>query len=106
MAGAVLGLDLLDAASLLPTLAGLGVLAGGWRLLGWLTPGLAVLCFMLPLPYELDLAVSGPLQTFATDGATYALQTLGRPAVAEGNVILIDDCRIGVLEACNGLGLM
>ena len=43
----------------------------------------------------------------ATLAATYALQTLGYPAVAEGNVIVvIDDLRMGVEDACNGLGML
>jgi exosortase len=47
-----------------------------------------------------------PLQRIATLASTYALQTMGLPAVAEGNVILIDEARIGVVEACNGLGML
>ena len=34
---------------------------------------------------------------------TYALQTAGFAAVAEGNVIIVGDLHIGVLEACSGL---
>jgi exosortase len=34
------------------------------------------------------------------------LQTVGLPAVSEGNIILIDDLRIGVVEACSGLGML
>jgi exosortase len=47
-----------------------------------------------------------PLQRLATVAATYALQTLGRPAIAEGNVIIVNEVRIGVIEACNGLGML
>jgi exosortase len=61
---------------------------------------------MLPLPYGLEVALSGPLQGFATAASTIALQTLGLPAVQDGNIIVIDDTRIGVLEACNGLGML
>ena len=31
---------------------------------------------------------------------------MGLPAVAEGNVILMGDARIGVVEACNGMGML
>src|SRR5205085_1328219 len=31
---------------------------------------------------------------------------LGRPAFAEGNVIVVNDASIGVVEACNGLGML
>ena len=46
------------------------------------------------------------MQRLGTIVSTFALQTLGLPAVSEGNVILIDDLHIGVLEACNGLGML
>jgi exosortase len=38
--------------------------------------------------------------------STYTLQTLGCPASAEGNIILIDDIPLGVEEACSGLGML
>ena len=34
------------------------------------------------------------------------LQTFGLPAQAEGNVINLEDVKIGVVEACNGLGML
>jgi exosortase len=106
LSGAFLSLDWFDGFSLLPTLFGLTLLGGGWRLALWAGPALLVLVFMLPLPTGLEAALSGPLQGFATRASTFALQTLGLPAVSEGNIILIDDTRVGVLEACNGLGML
>ena len=41
-----------------------------------------------------------------TTASTFALQTLGLPAVAEGNVILLNDVRLGVVEACSGLRML
>jgi exosortase len=38
--------------------------------------------------------------------STYALQTLGCPAVADGNIIYIEEIRLGVEEACSGLGML
>lgn len=35
------------------------------------------------------MALGGPLQRFAIVASTYALQTLGMPALAEGNIILL-----------------
>ena len=92
--------------SLIPTLTGLVLLLGGWPLFRWAWPGLALLLFMLPLPYTLEVWLAQPLQQMATVAATYALQTFGHPAFAEGNVIYINDQQIGVLEACNGLGML
>jgi len=42
----------------------------------------------------------------ATAASTYTLQTIGVPAVAEGNVILLTHTRLGVVEACSGLTMM
>jgi exosortase len=106
LAGGFVGFQWLDAVSLVPTLAGVTVLFGGrvaWR---WAWPAVVFLLFMMPLPYQLEVALAHPLQRLATTASTYALQTLGLPAVAEGNVILIEDLQIGVLEACSGLGML
>src|SRR5262249_27057448 len=92
--------------SLMPTLAGVVLLAGGWPMFRWAWPGILLLGFMLPLPYNLEVSLAQPLQQMATAAATYALQTIGYPAVAEGNVIHINEQDIGVLEACNGLGML
>jgi exosortase len=67
---------------------------------------MAFLIFMLPLPYQVEVGLAHPLQRLATVVSTYALQTLGLPAVSRGNVILIDDLEIGVLVACSGLGML
>jgi exosortase len=106
LAAAWLHVDWIDAVSLLFTLAGLCLLGGGPPLLRWAWPAVVILCFMLPLPYQAEVALAQPLQRIATLASTYALQTVGFPAVAEGNIILIDDLRIGVLEACSGLGML
>ncbi len=104
--GAYLYIDWLVGLSLLPTLAGFAVLVGGWPALRWSWPAVAFLFFMVPLPYRLHAALGGPLQHLATVASTYALQTLGFPALNEGNVILIDQTRIGVVEACSGLSML
>jgi exosortase len=96
----------LDPVSLLPCLAGVCLLAGGWAALRWAGPAVAFLFFMIPLPYNLSLALADPLQTIATEASTYALQILGRPALAEGHVILLNEVELGVVEACSGLRML
>jgi exosortase len=98
--------DFLDAVSLLPSVTGLCLLLGGWPILRWSWPAIAFLLFMLPLPYHVDLLLAYPLRRLATLASTYVLQTLGVPALAEGNVIVIEELRIGVVEACSGLGML
>ncbi len=106
LTGAFIFLPWLDVVSLLPCLAGVWVLFAGRRSLSWSWPAFAFLLFMLPLPYRLQIALAQPLQDIATKASTYLLQTLGFPALAEGNIILLNDTRIGVVEACNGLSML
>ena len=96
----------LDALALVATLGGLVLAAGGWRMLRGAGPALLFLLFAIPLPYELERNVGGPLKAFATQASTFLLQTLGYPAVAEGNLILIDDVTLGVVDACSGLKML
>ena len=106
LAGAYWYLDWLDGASLLPSLLGGALLLGGWPAARWCWPAVLYLFFMLPLPFRVEVALSEPLQGLAVQLSTYALQTLGQPAYADGNLIRIGDLTLGVLEACNGLGML
>ena len=98
--------EALDGLTLLPTLAGLVLLVGGWPMLRWSWPAIAFLGFMVPLPFVVEQGLSQPLRRLATITSVYLLETLGYPAVAEGNVILIDEVRLGVAQACSGLGML
>ena len=92
--------------ALLPDLAGIALLLGGWRTLQWAWPSIAFLAFMIPLPWRVEYALGPPLQFLATTASTYLLQTLGFVAFAEGFVIELNDARIGVVEACSGLSML
>src|SRR5579884_1970491 len=85
LAGVYTFFDWLDAASIIPCLAGLFVLFGGWKALRWAWPALGFLVFMIPLPFRVETALSHPLQSLATQASTYLMQTVGLPALAEGN---------------------
>ena len=106
LAGSYLFFDWLEAVSLLPVLAGAVLLLAGKKALWGSLPAIGFLGFMIPLPFQVETAMSHPLQRVATVVSTYVLQTLGRPAFAEGNVITVNEARIGVVEACNGLGML
>jgi exosortase/archaeosortase family protein len=60
---------------------------------------------MVPLPFRIEGSLGAPLQRLATVAGACVLQIFGLPAFSSGNVIVIDDFRIGVIEACNGLGM-
>jgi exosortase len=106
LAGGYVYFDWLEAASLPLTLLGLCALAGGRALARWAAPAVGFLVFMLPLPFRLETMLSGPLRSIATTASTYVLQTVGLPAIAEGNVILLEGGQIGVAEACSGLSML
>lgn len=95
-----------EATALVPALAGVGLVFGGAAGFRWAAPALAFLLFMVPLPYRVEAALGEPLRGVATWCSTVALQTLGLSAFAEGDVITVNDARIGVVEACNGLGML
>ncbi len=106
LAGARYHFDYLDQISLIPLIAGSVLLLGGRKALMWSLPAVAFLVFMMPLPHRVSLALSGPMQSFATAVSTFALQTMGQPALAEGNVILLNDIELGIVEACSGLRML
>jgi exosortase len=95
-----------DQISILPILAGAWWMVGGFGILRWSYPSILFLAFMVPLPFSLANSLSGPLQRLATICSTFFMQTLGMPALSEGNIILLNDHEIGVVEACNGLRML
>jgi exosortase len=106
-AGVLLFFGWLEAVSILPCLAGCVTVLAGRKGLRWAYPAILFLLFMIPLPYAVQTAMSGSLQRTATGASTYLLVTLGVPAVAEGNVILLsNDTRLAVVAACSGLGMV
>jgi exosortase len=105
VAGSIL-FQQLDAASLLLCLFALSLIVGGIPLARRTGPAILFLIFMIPLPYELERNVGQPLKTAATVSSTFVLQALGQPAIRDGNLILIDEVRLGVVDACSGLKML
>jgi exosortase len=95
-----------DPLSLLPSLAGVCLLLGGWAALRWCWPAILFLFFMIPLPYTVSVLLARPMQNVATVASTFLLQTLGWPALSEGNVILINEVELNIVEACSGLRML
>jgi exosortase len=84
-------------------IAGVCWFFGGRKLLSWSLPAVVFLGFMIPLPYRVETFLSWPLQRVATELSCWMLQSFGQPAIAEGNVIAIDNLHLAVAEACSGL---
>jgi exosortase len=105
--GAYFGYVWLDQISIIPCLAGLCLMVGGLALWRWAWPGILFLAFMIPLPYRLSVRLAGPMQEFATLVSTFLLQTLGLPAIAEGQTrILLSESSMDIVEACSGLRML
>lgn len=95
-----------DFLSIIPVVFGITLLLGGWHAVRWAWPAIGFLFFMIPLPYTLEVKLRGPLRSIGTMASTYLMQTIGLPAVAEGNVVVVGEVRIGVVEACSGLNML
>ncbi len=98
--------ELLDPLSLVPCLAGLVLLLGGWSAIRWAWPAIAMLVFMVPLPGFIAERFSHPLQRLSTVMSLYVIQTLGIPGAAHGNILVLAHNQLNVAEACNGLRMM
>lgn len=106
LAGGILYIPWLEQLALIPCLLGLSLAFGGWPVFRWSCPAVLFLIFMIPMPYRLTILLGFPLQQFATNASTYVLQTLGQPAIAEGNTILIRDFKLSIVKACSGLSML
>jgi exosortase len=92
--------------SLVLTIAALVLLLFGWRLFWKVSSVLAFLFLMLPLPNRIQMAVTLPLQDWATASAVFCLETLGYEVIREGNIINLNGTMVAVVEACNGLRMV
>jgi exosortase len=106
LVGGLFIFDWFDAIMLLPALLGITMLLGGRSMLRASWPAILFLVFMIPLPYRVNLFLGGPLQTLASRSSTFLLQVLGQPAVREGNVIMLNDIKLNVVDACSGLRML
>jgi exosortase len=102
-AGAWYYFDSLDGWSILLWVAGVVWFFLGRSFVWWSLPSIIFLLFMVRLPYRLELALSLPLQTIATQLSCWVLQMLGQPAIAEGHTIFLGAHTLEVEQACSGL---
>lgn len=106
LAGAYFHFIWLDAIGLLPCLAGIALSLGGWAVWRWSWPALLFLAFMIPLPFRVGEAMADPLRRFAAVSSTFVLQTLGIPALSEGNRVLMNGAELDIVAACSGLRML
>lgn len=98
----LLGIKWFPMLSLIPVLAG-AVLAlhgiGLWRVVAF---PILFLFFAAPLPDAITLPASAQIQRASTDGAVFAMTTMGFPLVQTGNRIDTPTCSVEVAEVCSG----
>ncbi len=98
--------EAIDAISFLLIVTGTTLLIWGRRAFAGLWPAVLFLGFMLPLPFQIERALSDPLQILGANESAWYIQTFGIPAIAQGNTILMGDTRLGVADACSGLRML
>lgn len=106
VAGGVMDLHWLEGFALVATALGVVALFAGAKTFRFVLPGILFFLFAVPLPYRFEIMLGFPLQRAATVASTYVMQTLGQPAIAEGNTILVRDFHLGIVEACSGLRML
>ena len=102
--GGLIGAELFTSRfSLLVVLAGMVLFLGGWRLLRSVSFPLGFLIFMIPIPVIIYNQVTFPLQLLASRFATSWLELLQVPVFREGNVLVLPNYSLEVVEACSGV---
>ncbi|WP_165223236.1 exosortase/archaeosortase family protein [Aquisphaera insulae] len=100
-----------ETVTLIPAVASLLLIIGGWPLLRRLWPAVAFLLFMLPLPRTVNQFITMPLQRLATMGSVFIMLLTGLLVKADGNIIHVPDAppqsrTLEVAQACNGLSML
>jgi exosortase len=89
--------------SLLILLAGMILFLAGWKMLRAVSLPLAFLILMIPLPVLIYNQITFPLQLLASRFATFWLELVRVPVLREGNVLILPNYSLEVVEACSGI---
>ena len=101
---ATLGAEIfLQRTSFVISVIGVVLLLGGVPYLRIFAFPLFLLFFMVPIPAIIYNEVTFPLQLIASSAAENAIGWLGIPVIREGNVLVLADTSLNVVEACSGI---
>ncbi len=89
--------------SLLLLLAGIIIYLRGWGMLRALAFPLSFLILMIPLPGVIYYELTFPLQLLASRFAGDLLELLSVPVLREGNLLVLPNYTLEVVEACSGI---
>ncbi|MFI5072384.1 MAG: exosortase A [Terriglobales bacterium] len=89
--------------SLLVLIAGVILFIAGWEMLRAVSFPLGFLILMIPIPVIIYNQITFPLQLLASRFATFWLQLVNVPVLREGNLIILPNYTLEVVEACSGI---
>jgi exosortase len=89
--------------SLVFLLCGIVVFLFGWHVLRSIAFPIGYLIFMVPLPAIIYYQLTFPLQLLASRLGANGLLALGVPTVREGNLLILPNVTLEVVEACSGV---
>jgi exosortase len=89
--------------SLLFLLAGMILFLAGWKMFRAVVFPLVFLGLMIPLPALIYNQITFPLQLLASRMASNCIELLGIPVLREGNVLVLPNYSLEVVEACSGI---
>jgi exosortase len=89
--------------SLLIMIAGVILSLAGSKVLRSIAFPIGYLIFMIPLPAIVYYQLTFPLQLLASRLGASGLVALGIHTVREGNLLILPNCTLNVVEACSGI---
>jgi exosortase len=100
----MLGAELfLTRLSLVILISGMVLFLAGFQALRWMAFPLGYLLFMIPLPAIVYYQLTFPLQLLASRLGAGGLVAIGIHTVREGNLLILPNCTLNVVEACSGI---
>ncbi len=99
-----LGAELFTARlSLLILISGIVIFLAGFKVLRAIAFPIGYLVFMIPLPAIVYYQLTLPLQLCASRLGASGLVAVGIHTVREGNLLILPNCTLNVVEACSGI---
>jgi exosortase len=89
--------------SLLILIAGIVLFLAGRQKLRSISFPISYLLFMIPLPAIVYYQLTMPLQLWASRFGASGLVAVGIHTVREGNLLILPNCTLNVVEACSGI---
>jgi exosortase len=89
--------------SLVVLFTGMILFLAGWGVLRVVSFPLGYLIFMIPIPVIIYHQITFPLQLLASRLATFWLELVQVPVLRDGNVLVLSNYSLEVVEACSGI---